>query len=349
MNEEYERFKRIVNNDLPVIPNVITEEWLKDALQNQIFHTWGFSFADLSQVKFDENISEDALKRVAFSTDTVFPKNSVLQINDKMFEIDPEIRLLHENGITGDGINVAVIDYGFKIIHNELKDNLVSYINFGKTQNHFHGTVVSSKFIGKKIGIAPGAKLYFYESRFVNQIEEVIKSLEDIYEKNKNGESIRIVSISASLHRQSEKFDEIVERLKTQNCYVIDSTLFGKDFTCINQDSITGEYYYSKWQEEHVDGFKKKIAIASGGKMIPLNNTKDGYVYCGESSYSWCIPMFSGLFALALQINPDLTLDEFVDIAKNNKTINDEGMTLFNIKGTFDYIMKMEQTKGFSR
>lgn len=336
----YEEFKKYINRSIPNIPEVITEEWLKQSLKNLLFNIWGFSFSDLSNIKFDNNISPNIIKRIPFSTETKFPTNSIIKANNKMYEIDEVIKKLHNNGITGEGINVAVIDYGFKVVHNELKDNIVSYTSFGEIESHFHGTVVSSKIVGKNLGVAPGAKLYFYEARRANQVEEVMKSLVDIYEKNKNGANIRVVNISASMHRESDKFDEIVSKLQTQNCYVIDSIIFGDKFTCINKDSITGEYYYSTWQEEKVNFFKSKIAIVSGGNFIPLNYTEDGYMYCGESSYSWCIPVFSGLFTLGLQINSNLTLENFINIAVENKKINENGIALFDIKNTFKSILE---------
>ena len=339
-HEEYEKFKKYITLSMPNIPDIITEDWLKQSLKNELFINWGFSFSDLSNVVFDKNISHNVIRRVSFSTETILPTNSPIKVDNKIFEIDEAIKKLHNNGITGEGVNVAVIDYGFRVIHNELKDSIVSYTSFGEVESHFHGTVVSSKIVGKNLGVAPSAKLYFYEARSANQVEETIKSLEDIYEKNQNGANIRVVNISSSMHRESNKFDEIVSKLQTQGCYVIDSEFFGDKFTCINKDIITGDYYYSAWQEENIDYYKSKIAIVSGGDFIPLNYTEDGYLYCGESSYSWCIPVFSGLFILGLQVNPNLTLEEFVNIALENKTIKENGITIFDIEKTFKYILE---------
>ena len=59
-----------------------------------------------------------------------------------------------------------------------------------------------------------------------------------------------------------------------------------------------------------------KIAIKTGGKMTPLVTTENDYLYCGQASYSWSIPILAGYFILALQVNPDLTYDEFLDLAR---------------------------------
>ena len=62
-----------IQNMLPKIPNFITEEWLRNALKNEIFSIWGFSFSDLSNCTFDKNIDESVLNRVVISSKTKLP------------------------------------------------------------------------------------------------------------------------------------------------------------------------------------------------------------------------------------------------------------------------------------
>lgn len=49
-------------------PKIITEELLKEMLNNNLFSIWGFSFSNLSDYTFDPNISESIINRVAIST-----------------------------------------------------------------------------------------------------------------------------------------------------------------------------------------------------------------------------------------------------------------------------------------
>lgn len=78
--------------------------------------------------------------------------------------------------------------------------------------------------------------------------------------------------------------------------------------------------------------YNEKIAIITGGKMTPLVTTEHDYLYCGQATYSWSIPKLSGFFALALQIEPNLTYDEFVDLSIDT-AIEKDGIKLFNMEG----------------
>ena len=71
---EFEQTKNYMLSVLPIIPNHITEKWLVEALKNDLFKNWGFSFSDLSNCRFD-NISEETLRRISVSSYTKLPKN----------------------------------------------------------------------------------------------------------------------------------------------------------------------------------------------------------------------------------------------------------------------------------
>ena len=59
MSEDYERMKKLVTENIGEIPRVITLDWLQSKYyDNQSwFNIWGFTFADLSNHEFDNNIS----------------------------------------------------------------------------------------------------------------------------------------------------------------------------------------------------------------------------------------------------------------------------------------------------
>ena len=86
------------------------------------------------------------------------------------------------------------------------------------------------------------------------------------------------------------------------------------------------------------------MAISTGGKMTPLVTTSNDYLYCGQATYSWSIPKLAGFFALALQLKPDLTYDEFVNISSETKQIKN-GITFFNINGVINYLKESKKIK----
>lgn len=341
----YDNFKNNILNNIPEIPNIITEEWLKESLKNNLFNIWGFSFSDLSNKKFDKNINEELLNKVSFSTKTILNDESPIRIKDDMFEIDDLFVKLHNNCINGEEINVAVLDYGFNTINDEIKDNLIKY-NKVSERYHFHGSVVSSILVGKKIGVCPKAKLHFYDISYSNQVLDVINALKDIYKLNQEGANIRVVNISASLHRENKEFLIICDKLKDQGCYVIDSINFGEHFTCINKSYKTKKYYYNDWQPER---HRKLMGVYTPTFVIPLVETENDYIFQERVSYSWTIPVISGVFTLALQVNKNLTFDEFVQIAEETKITNEDGIILLNPTGIIQSIQKDIEDEEFRR
>ena len=337
--DKYEDWVKAIKEDNPVVPKVITNDWLKEQLLNRknYFRNWGFCFEDLTNYIFSDDIDDNIISKVPWSTRTIFPKDHPFHFNDSIYYVDDEIKNLHEQGINGSGVNIAVIDFAFEIIPDELKECIVYHQNCKYDYEvHFHGTTVATQIAGKNLGVTPKANIYFYGTRQKrdNIIIDDYDALCDIYEKNKCGANIKIVNISASRQRENEKFASIVNKLLEQGCYVIDSPLFSEHFTCINKNPNTGKLYYSDWQEATMeDGkYNDKIAIITGGKMTPLVTTEHDYLYCGQATYSWAVPKLSGFFALALQIKPNLTYDEFVELAIDT-TIEKDGIKLFNMEG----------------
>ena len=346
--DKYEDWVEVTNEKIPEIPRLITGEWLQEQLLNRTsyFRSWGFCFYDLSEYKFEDEIDYRIVRKVPFSTRTIFPEKHPFNYNENMFHTFDDVRKLHEAGIDGSGVNVAVIDFVFDTVPNELKDCLYKYtIVNNNTGVHFHGTTVATQFCGKNLGIVPNAKLWFYGTGQGkdNLVKDVLLALNDIYKQNENGANIKVINISGLVYRENPEIEEIVEKLFRQGCYIIDSTCFGKDFTCINQDTNTGEFYYSDWQLG-IDEFKSKIAIPTGGRMTPLVTTENDYLYCGQATYSWSIPLIAGYFAMALQINPNLTYNEFVELAKSTKK-EQNGIYLFNITGIIDELNMRKSKK----
>ncbi|HZD56449.1 MAG TPA: S8 family serine peptidase, partial [Anaerolineales bacterium] len=75
------------------------------------------------------------------------------------------VRRLHSQGITGKGISVAIIDGHIRTDHVEYRDQLAHYeelSDFEGIPYEAHGSSVASILVGKQIGVAPGAQLYYF-------------------------------------------------------------------------------------------------------------------------------------------------------------------------------------------
>ena len=160
-------------NRLQNIPTFITDDYLLSILNDNSFANWGFSYLDLSD-KDLSSVSLEILSKVAFSSTTIWPTQYKLP---KGF--NPQIILnytsttsntvinLHNQGINGEGIAIAVIDNRFQgENHIEFENaNLIkcTLSNAEIGDYHFHMEDVLAKLCGKNLGIAPKSKVLYYE------------------------------------------------------------------------------------------------------------------------------------------------------------------------------------------
>ncbi len=73
------------------------------------------------------------------------------------------LRALHAQGITGRGVSLAIIDQRLLVDHAEYADRLRLYeeLHSFEPKASMHGTAVASIAVGKTVGVAPEADLYY--------------------------------------------------------------------------------------------------------------------------------------------------------------------------------------------
>ncbi len=106
-----------------------------------------------------------------FDSQTVWPPAEKLPAGfdpQKIMELgkDPGlgVRQMHTQGITGLGVGIAIIDQPMLVDHQEYMSQLRLYeeINIDPgTESQMHGPAVASIAVGKTVGVAPEADLYF--------------------------------------------------------------------------------------------------------------------------------------------------------------------------------------------
>jgi subtilisin family serine protease len=77
---------------------------------------------------------------------------------------DAEVRRLHAQGITGRHVGIAIIDSFLYTDHREYGDRLRWYDEIDGRPGDpavWHGTAVASIAVGRTVGVAPEADLYF--------------------------------------------------------------------------------------------------------------------------------------------------------------------------------------------
>lgn len=183
---------------------------------------------DLSKSKAD-------LLHAMFDSKTKWPESDKMPADfgwQKIMEIgkDPGlgVRALHEQGITGKGVNIAIIDQPLIIDHVEYPDRIRLYeeISIGSgTPSQMHGPAVTSIAVGKTAGVAPDANLYYiatwmfepsdsgdnttykYYVQAIHRIVEINKGLSD-------NQKIRAVSMSVGLTPTATDYDEFLSAIE---------------------------------------------------------------------------------------------------------------------------------------
>lgn len=339
------------------LPECITNETLTNFVgtPGSLQSIWGFSFRDVSGVDFS-GVDDETLFQIAFNEETLWGKTRYPHagVFEQMKNPGLGIRALHANGITGEGINIAVVDKPILKNHSEFSGRLSAYTEITKHERnadyHFHGMTCASFACGKTTGTAPGAKLFYfaYPDYFTDDNmywQYYFTAFDMIIEHNKTSkDKINIVSVSAGVPKTKVKlFDDLLhyeKRMRENGLYLIDSNHFGQTFTCasrvygISVENADG-YKLDNWQVNPWD--KNRILIPSGGRTGACNSGIDQFIYGGnQSCYSWAIPYLCGVFALSMQCNASVTYSDFCALAQQTAYVNRQGLKMINPRGIME-------------
>lgn len=73
------------------------------------------------------------------------------------------MKKVHEKGYDGTGVGIAIIDNTLLGDHLEIKNNLKFYKSYSNENEiaSMHGIAMASIAVGKNVGVAPNADLYY--------------------------------------------------------------------------------------------------------------------------------------------------------------------------------------------
>ena len=254
------------------------------------------------------------------------------------------IEELHKNGLTGEGVNVAIIDQPLALNHPEYKNQIVSYKVFSPdgyqmSISSYHGPAVASMLAGKNLGTAPKVNVYYYafpswlaDSLYAAQaLEDIVKVNKTLDDKHK----IKFVSVSASLSgngspfkKNFEAWDNAFELAKKDGICVVDCSqehgFIGIGFVDFTDKSFKYGFpdnpYKKPFKKVHVPNSLRTVAEC-------YDNEHFSYRYDGKGGLSWGIPYATGVLCLGQQLNPNLSAEELKKILietaqKNNNVIS---------------------------
>ncbi|MFB0516132.1 MAG: S8 family serine peptidase, partial [Candidatus Neomarinimicrobiota bacterium] len=318
---------------------------------NQVFLRGG----DLSRLDLSNAI--DDLLYACFDDWTVWPESAHMPEGfdpKKIMELGKNpglsVRTLHKSGITGKGVGVAIIDQPLLTEHQEYTDRVRLYEENNVrdiSRSPMHGAAVASIAVGKTVGVAPDADLYYiatsdcdyptvndpsYNFRYRAQS---IRRLLEINRQLPANRKIRVISMSTGWLPSHDGYDEIMaacEEAKAAGIFVVSCCIdrvHGFKFHGLGRQPFANpdvfesyEYCLGVWAKKYYDGARDRLLVPMDSRAIACPTGSDKYVFYRQGGWSWSVPYIAGVYALAAQVEPEITPERFWALAmKTGRTI----------------------------
>jgi hypothetical protein len=299
---------------------------------------------DLSRLNVGDRLAD--LLRADFDSKTRWPAKLPKGFDPARFmELgrDPglQARKLHARGVTGRGVGIAIIDQNLLVDHVEYRDRLRLYeeIHAWKGPAEMHGSAVASIAVGKTVGVAPESDLYYIAATsgmpagnqwdydftwLAKAIDRLLEINASLPKKNR----IRVISISVGWTPQKKGYQEImaaVERAKKAGVFVISTALeqtHSLEFQGLGREppadpnSFASYRPGSFWAPEFWDGTQRfapgrRLLVPMDSRCLASPTGPDDYAFYRQGGESWSVPWIAGLYALACQVKPDITPEDF--------------------------------------
>jgi serine protease AprX len=290
-----------------------------------------------------ENLTEELIRTLEFNQGTIFPRYLSIFADQVMEDCKNPglgVRSLHQQGYTGQGVNVAIIDQNLAYyrnleqMHPEFSGKLIDYMDVGTgmaaSKGSYHGSAVLSLLVGETIGVAPGARVYYVAAPMWKQDAKYFADALNliIAANGEQGLNIRVVSISTtpsgpvSPFINQDAYDEAVAAaekagimvldcgsdriLHIRNCYYDPGDPENVAHVSIGQPGISSTHACSGKQIHAPDGYRTWAEQYGPGEYH--------YIYGAQNGISWSIPYVAGILALGWQLKPQLSGAEMVDL-----------------------------------
>lgn len=302
--------------------------------------------ADLSQLDLSNAL--DTLMKASFDSQTRWPVENQMPVGfdwRQIMELGKNpglgLRSLHEQGITGKGVGIAIIDATLLVDHIEYIDRLKLYDETWEVSlldaMSIHGSATASIAVGKNVGAAPGADLYYFATEFCfgkDQINLacVAKAIQHVLDINDNlpaEQKIRVLSISIGWMPGDDGFDEIVAAVNDASeagIFVVYTTLeqtMGVELWGLGRDPLADSDRFESYMPA-LSWERLFYAQAVPEKMllVPIDSRTlagptglQDYAFYRDGGISWAVPYLAGVYALAVQVDAQVTPEIFLQLA----------------------------------
>jgi hypothetical protein len=268
---------------------------------------------------------------------------------------------LHAKGITGRGVSIGIIDHRLLVDHVEYADRLRLYeeLHSFEPKASMHGTAVASIAVGKTVGVAPEADLYYISSYLFtsnplpwarmlsraalarvnspkgeataepemdwNMVDfawaaRAIDRLLDLNRDLPAARKIRVISIEIGWAPGQPGYEEVtaaLERAKKEGVFVISSSLrdtHGMRFHGLAREPMNDPEDPASYHPVTAWGpglAEPTLLIPMDARTAAAPTGAGDYAFYRQGGWSWVAPYLAGLYALACQVDPDITPELF--------------------------------------
>lgn len=263
------------------------------------------------------------------------------------------VRSLQARGITGKGVNVAIIDQPLLTDHPELAGRIAAYYDTGcegQTAS-MHGPAVASLFAGESIGIAPDTTLYYAAwPSWLMDSRYAAEALDWVVAQNEalpDGEKIRVVSVSAApgnaeMFQNADLWDAAVARAEQAGLLVLTVEGAGVEKTRFipypavlarnDRDNPAACRTGLADSDERTETGSNTLALPCSYRTVAEEYTAGqyGYTHDGHGGLSWGIPYCAGVMALGWQVDPTLTGEEMMQYLLSTAATGTDGSRIID-------------------
>lgn len=314
-------------------------------------HTLDVRSCDISAWDFRQYTAQELADILTFDSKTKFPAKNKLPKGfsvKKIFQNGKKpglgVAALHKQGITGKNVSVAIIDQNLLVTHQEYKNQLVWYEEDPWWQqaedSSMHASAVASILAGKTVGVAPQVNLFLFAPSFgksdenqydAGPIAHMLRRVAELNRQLPAAQKIRVVSISRGFGPHDLAAEEFAAAQKALEDDGVSVFTTNDVFTLSRAHSLAAPdklpycrpaYWFDK-SELPLYSQITDITVPTDFRVLASPTGNKDYVHYANGGLSWAVPYVAGLYALSVQVKPDLTKEEFTQaVAATNQTQN---------------------------
>lgn len=264
--------------------------------------------------------TKESPENVSLFSGGIISQHMALANADAMFEFEAY----------GNNIRVAVIDTGCSA-HTELEDNMLKGKNYltgtnDVTDNLGHGTHVCGVIAANSdstivTGAAPKAKivpLKCFDKNITTYIKDIIPAIYDAVDVY----NCRVINMSWGIKSNDPFLKEVIDYAYEKGVVMVAAVgNYGTSELCYPAayDNVIGVSSVNLYGHKSTFAqYNKSVMITSPGEGVLSTSNTGGYETLSGTSHS--TPLVTGIAAVALSVNPELTNSELYSIICNTAT-----------------------------